>query len=107
MSAIRVKRGSLQGLNQSRQWARSRARRAARELLFDWAKFHSADPESRPEVWSAVTRLSVRQRAVIVLTYWDDLTPAQVADRLGLAEGSVRRHLARARARLRKVLTDE
>jgi RNA polymerase sigma factor (sigma-70 family) len=55
-------------------------------------------------VREAVGKLSVRQRAVIVLTYWADLDPPTVAERLGISEGSVRRHLARARAHLREVL---
>jgi RNA polymerase sigma factor (sigma-70 family) len=55
-------------------------------------------------VREAVAGLSVRQRAVVVLTYWADLDPRAVAERLGISEGSVRRHLARARARLREVL---
>jgi RNA polymerase sigma-70 factor (ECF subfamily) len=61
-------------------------------------------PTLRPDVHRAVAALSARQRAVIVLTYWADLDPGGVAERLGISEGSVRRHLARARARLRKVL---
>jgi len=61
-------------------------------------------PEIGDEVLEAVARLSPRQRAVVFLTYWDDLDPAAVASTLGLGEGSVRRHLARARARLRKML---
>lgn len=61
-------------------------------------------PTLRPEVADAVRRLSVQQRAVIVLTYWADLDPAAIADRLGIGDGTVRRHLARARANLRKVL---
>lgn len=61
-------------------------------------------PDVHPEVRAAVIGLSLRQRAVIVLTYWADLTPASIADRLGISEGSVRRHLARARARLREAL---
>jgi RNA polymerase sigma factor (sigma-70 family) len=63
-------------------------------------------PESSPEVLEAVARLSPRQRAVVFLTYWDDLVPAAVASTLGLGEGSVRRHLARARARLRRMLDE-
>jgi RNA polymerase sigma-70 factor (ECF subfamily) len=55
-------------------------------------------------VRDAVVALSVRQRAVIVLTYWADLDPRTVAERLGISEGSVRRHLARARAHLREAL---
>ncbi|CAN5760260.1 SigE family RNA polymerase sigma factor [soil metagenome] len=61
-------------------------------------------PDLHPYVRAAVLGLSHRQRAVIVLTYWADLDPASVAQRLGISEGSVRRHLARARATLRKVL---
>jgi RNA polymerase sigma factor (sigma-70 family) len=61
-------------------------------------------PTLRPDVRMAVAALSVRQRAVIVLTYWADLDSRSVAERLGISEGSVRRHLARARARLREVL---
>ena len=49
-------------------------------------------------------QLSPRQQATVLLTYWDDLAPRDVAQRLGISEGSVRRHLARARARLRRVL---
>ena len=63
--------------------------------------------EVRPEVLSAVARLSVRQRAVIVLTYWDDLDPGAIARLLGISDGSVRRHLARARSRLKEVLDAE
>ena len=61
-------------------------------------------PNLDPEVKDAVLGLSLRQRAVIVLTYWSDLDPAAVAVQLGISEGSVRRHLARARARLREAL---
>ena len=61
-------------------------------------------PEFRPEVRQAVDALSVRQRTVTVLTYWADLSPASIARILGMSEGSVRRHLAHARNRLREVL---
>ena len=61
-------------------------------------------PNIRPDVGAAVAELSVRQRAVIVLTYWADLDSRTVGERLGISDGSVRRHLARARARLREVL---
>jgi RNA polymerase sigma factor (sigma-70 family) len=61
-------------------------------------------PNIRPEVLAAVNRLSIRQRAVIVLTYWDDLDPAAVAGLLDISDGAVRRHLARGRSRLKEVL---
>lgn len=56
------------------------------------------------DVLAAVARLSIRQRAVVYLTYWEGMTPSEVAGTLGVSDGSVRRHLARARAHLREEL---
>ena len=92
-------------LRQARNHHRTTMRRRAREAA-------AAPPEAteamdvRPEVLQAVARLSMRQRAVIFLTYWSDLHPANVAELLGIGEGSVKRHLARARVRLKDMLDD-
>jgi len=56
------------------------------------------------ELASALARLSAQQRAVLYLTYWEDLTPVGVAARLSVSEGTVRRQLARGRRRLREAL---
>ena len=61
-------------------------------------------PDVRPEVLVAVFRLSIKQRAVIVLTYWEDLDPSSIATLMGISEGSVKRHLARGRSRLKEAL---
>jgi DNA-directed RNA polymerase specialized sigma24 family protein len=42
----------------------------------------------------------------VFLTYWADQTPADIAEVLDVSEGTVRKQLARARARLREVLDD-
>jgi RNA polymerase sigma-70 factor (ECF subfamily) len=95
-------------LNQARQTVRSGERRRRRELAFGRRQTHVPPAEAdRGEVWAAVSGLSLRQRAVIFLAYWEDLAPAQIAERLSISEGAVRRHLARARAHLRRVLSDE
>lgn len=92
--------------NEARTWLRRAGQRrilearAARAAAVDRWEL----PSLRPDVRAAVAGLSLRQRAVIVLTYWADLDPSSVAEWLGISEGSVRRHLARARARLREVL---
>lgn len=90
-------------LNQARKSHRDRQRRWAKELR---GGFHSAEEisEVRPEVLAAVKELSPRQRAVVVLTYWEDLSPEQISELLNMSEGSVKKHLARARTRLRRVL---
>ncbi|NBE96854.1 SigE family RNA polymerase sigma factor [Nonomuraea sp. KC401] len=55
----------------------------------------------RSDLWAAVGTLPPRQRAALVLRYFDDLTPQQVADALGCSVGSVKKQLSRALARLR------
>lgn len=88
-------------LDEARSFHRRRVRRSLERHLAATLRHH-LDPEPRPDVVAAVVRLSPRQRAVILLTYWADLAPGEVSRRLGIAEGTVRRHLARAR--LREVL---
>lgn len=46
----------------------------------------------------------MRQRAVVVLTYREGHSTKGVADVLAVSEGAVKRHLARARSRLRREL---
>lgn len=52
----------------------------------------------------ALGELSPQQRSVVYLAYWEDLSVADIAGTLEVSEGTVRRQLARARDRLRKVL---
>lgn len=92
-------------LNQARTHHRSTMRRRIREQAT--AGPDAVDPSPVDlDVLRAVDKLSVQQRASVFLTYWEDLTPADVAARLGISEGSVKRHLARARARLKELLHD-
>jgi len=91
-------------LFEARSWQRSAQRRRARDARA-WSPSAFEVPEIMPEVARAVAELSAQQRAVIFLTYWDDLDTATVAGLLGVSEGTVRKQLARARERLRKVLT--
>jgi RNA polymerase sigma-70 factor (sigma-E family) len=63
--------------------------------------------EDRDEIRNALLRLPPRQRAVVVLRYFDDLAEADVASLLGISTGAVKQHTSRALARLRAVLNDE
>jgi RNA polymerase sigma-70 factor (sigma-E family) len=58
----------------------------------------------RDVVVRALRRLPVRQRAVLVLRYYDDLPEADVADILGVSVGTVKSHAARGLERLRNEL---
>jgi RNA polymerase sigma-70 factor (ECF subfamily) len=92
--------------NEAMTWTKRSSRRRAREREATPDEQLTFLPSFRPEVREAVERLSVQQRAVVLLTYWADLDTTTVAEQLGISDGAVRRHLARARARLRKVLDD-
>lgn len=56
----------------------------------------------RDAVWSAVQALPVRQRAVIVLRYYEDLSEEQIAAVLGCARGTVKSQASAALANLRR-----
>ncbi len=90
-------------LNEVRMRHRSTMRRRARERLA--ANTESVEqPDVDADVLVAVGSLSVRQRAVVFLTYWHDMATDDIADLLGISAGSVRRHLARGRERLKERL---
>lgn len=59
------------------------------------------------DVRRALADLSIRQRAIVYLAYWEDMTERAIAEYLQLSPGSVRRHLTRARVHLRKALDDD
>jgi RNA polymerase sigma factor (sigma-70 family) len=54
----------------------------------------------------ALARLAPRQRAVVVLRYFDDLTEAQTAGVLGISLGTVKSQSRDALARLRVLVPD-
>jgi RNA polymerase sigma-70 factor (sigma-E family) len=56
----------------------------------------------RKELVDAVRELPRRQREVVVLRYFLDLSEEQIADWLGVSKGSVKRHAFRATATLQK-----
>jgi RNA polymerase sigma-70 factor (sigma-E family) len=61
-----------------------------------------AQVDSRAALTAALDRLPARQRAVVVLRYFADLTEAQTAQAMGCSVGAVKSHAAKALARLRE-----
>jgi RNA polymerase sigma-70 factor (ECF subfamily) len=59
---------------------------------------------SRHDVWDALAGLSLRQRQAVVLRDWAGYPTEEVAQMLGIAEPTVRVHLARGREQLRHTL---
>lgn len=58
----------------------------------------------RNDVRAALGLLPPQQRACVVLRFYDDLTVGEIADRMGLADGTVKRYLSLAVARLEALL---
>jgi RNA polymerase sigma factor (sigma-70 family) len=63
-------------------------------------------PESSADVLAALASLPPRQRAAIVLRYFEDLPEAQIADRMSCRPGTVKALLHQGRARLKIVMSD-
>lgn len=61
---------------------------------------------AREAMTQAVRRLPARQREVVVLRFFLDLSITQTAAALGASEGTVKSHTARALARMREFLAE-
>jgi len=75
------------------RWARERLGLPTRDTA---ERSHEAGTIDRLELWARLQQLPPRQRAVIVLRYYQDWTEAQTAAALGCAVGTVKSQAAAA-----------
>ena len=61
----------------------------------------------RDAIWVHLRALPARQRAVVVLRYYEGLSEAEIAEVLGVSRGTVKSHAARALASLRERIAAE
>jgi RNA polymerase sigma-70 factor (sigma-E family) len=61
----------------------------------------------RDAMWARLRALPVKQRAVLVLRYYEGMAEAEIAEVLGVSRGTVKSHTARAITALRRALTEE
>lgn len=85
--------------------ARGRWVRRQRNLLDRERGTRTTEPDTtaddRDELWPLIKGLPYRQRAALVLRYWDDLSEAQIADVLRTSPRAVNALLSRAMDTLR------
>jgi RNA polymerase sigma-70 factor (ECF subfamily) len=83
-------------------WRRQARWRRVRHLFLGSDRTESADHPvvERDSIRAALSALSPRQRACVVLRFYEDLPVADIAAQLGCGEGTVKRHLSEALARL-------
>ena len=66
-----------------------------------------SDLDERDAMWTALSGLPARQRAVLVLRYYEDLSEADIADVLGCSRGTVKSQAAKGLTRLRQIVEKE
>jgi RNA polymerase sigma-70 factor (sigma-E family) len=95
-------------VNEYLSWRR---RRSSREVpVPDVPDVPSEDllPEgTSTDLWSVICTMPPRQRAVLVLRYYEDLSDREIADVLGYRVGSVRVIAGRALSELRRKIGQE
>jgi RNA polymerase sigma-70 factor (sigma-E family) len=85
--------------------------RRERRIGLGWVEgAHATSAEhgvvERHTVWEYLGSLPPRQRAVVVLRYYEDLSEREIAEVLGCSTGSVKTHASRALASLRVRLAE-
>jgi RNA polymerase sigma-70 factor (sigma-E family) len=97
-------------VNQLVSWRRRKSWGTTTELvegLETSRASHEHDVVEHQIVWAAVGELPPRQRAVVVLRYYEGMSEADIAETLGIRPGTVKSQASAAMARLRSVLGDE
>ncbi|WP_240649314.1 SigE family RNA polymerase sigma factor [Streptomyces sp. Z26] len=88
------------------QWRKRRIDEFAVEELPEPEPLPGPDPAEqqavRDAMWRAVLKLPARQRAMVVLRYYEDLSEVQTAEVLGVSVGTVKSAVSRALAKLRE-----
>ena len=93
-------------VNESRKVLRSAWRRAFVPLE-DWRETAAPEDPAKAEVLEAVMALEPKYRLAVYLYYYEGLSVAEAAAALRANVSTVQTWLLRARARLRKELTEE
>lgn len=100
----------LMGIGYHRFLEYSRKKRRRLTLLQGWSKPLATEPSSsylKIDLEKALSRLSVSERAVLLLYGREGMTLQEITDLTGIPLGTVKSHLSRGRTKLKKNLSRE
>jgi RNA polymerase sigma-70 factor (sigma-E family) len=90
------------------EWRNHRRRmaldRRVRPRLIAGGRESPSVDQDHDDLWRALFRLPPKQRACLVLRYYEDLSEKQAADVLGVSIGTVKSQTSRALSKMRKEL---
>ncbi|WP_327344805.1 SigE family RNA polymerase sigma factor [Streptomyces europaeiscabiei] len=88
------------------QWRKRKVDEFACDELPEPDGVQAADPAEQQvlhdAMWRAIMKLPARQRAMVVLRYYEDLSEVQTAEVLGVSVGTVKSAVSRALGKLRE-----
>jgi RNA polymerase sigma-70 factor (ECF subfamily) len=92
-------------------WKKTRTNAVDMDDAGAWLPSDESSPEQQVlardqvrMVWKAVEELSERQRTVFMLRHVEEMELSEIAESIGLSEGTVKAHLSRAMIRVRAEL---
>ncbi len=89
--------------SQTSRWRRRRVDEVVTERLPErGGRDLTADLDLHDALWTALTTLPKRQRAMVVLRYYEDLSEAETARVMGVSVGTVKSTTSRALVKLRE-----
>ncbi|MFK4035493.1 SigE family RNA polymerase sigma factor [Nonomuraea wenchangensis] len=80
-------------------------RRRREHLVWEVPEQPQSEAESPLDLWDELAKLPKRQRAVLVLRYYEDRSDVEIAEMLGISPGTVRSQASRALDKLRDTVT--
>ncbi len=92
-------------------WRQARTNSVDLDEASEWLPSGESSPEQQllarervKRVWQSVEGLSERQRSIFLLRYVEEMEMSEIAQAIGLSEGTVKAHLSRAVGRVRAEL---